>query len=294
MLTVRPARHPVLFINPRSGGGKAERARLPDVARERGIEPLILEPGRGIEELIEDGAADAADVLGVAGGDGSLSIVASAAAARGLPFVCIPAGTRNHFARDVGVAPSDLVGALDAFGAALERTIDMGDVNGRPFLNNVSVGVYGEAVQRAGYRDAKLRTLLEAARQVLGPNAEPGDLHLTDDRGRSHEGPAAVLVSNNPYVFGGPPTAGARPALDSGELGILVVDALEGRPHQPIRAWSARSVRVEASRAVPAGIDGEAGTLEVPLELTVRPRALRVRLAPRHVNRSGRQRGGAH
>jgi diacylglycerol kinase family enzyme len=287
------ARRPVLILNRWSGGGKASPEFVAE-AQSRGIETVMLERGDDLEQLARDAIARGADVIGMAGGDGSQALVAGVASEHDVPFVCIPAGTRNHFARDVGVAPSDLVGALDAFGAALERTIDMGDVNGRPFLNNVSVGVYGEAVQRAGYRDAKLRTLLEAARQVLGPNAEPGDLHLTDDRGRSHEGPAAVLVSNNPYVFGGPPTAGARPALDSGELGILVVDALEGRPHQPIRAWSARSVRVEASRAVPAGIDGEAGTLEVPLELTVRPRALRVRLAPRHVNRSGRQRGGAH
>lgn len=89
--------------------------------------------------------ADGADALGVAGGDGSLALVASAAAARMIAFVCVPAGTRNHFARDVGIAPNDLVGALDAFGAALERTIDLGYVNGRPFLNNVSLGIYGAA-----------------------------------------------------------------------------------------------------------------------------------------------------
>jgi hypothetical protein len=123
--------------------------------------------------------------------------VAAAAAASRIAFVCIPAGTRNHFARDVGVAPNDLVGALDAFGAALERTIDLGDVNGRPFLNNVSLGIYADAVRQAGYRDAKLRTLLETAQEeALGSSSTPADVHLVDARGAEHRSPAVVLVSS--------------------------------------------------------------------------------------------------
>jgi len=187
----------------------------------------------------------------------------------------------------VGVAPDDLVGALDAFGAALERTIDVGEVNGRPFLNNVSLGVYGEAVQRAGYRDAKLRTLLETAQEVLGANAPPDELHLIDDRGREHRGPAAVLVSNNPYVLGGSPRRGARPTLDGGQLGILVIDAFPTPPHELIRAWSAGSLRVAAGEPIPAGVDGEAATFAPPLRIAINPRALRVRIAPSHVKQGG-------
>jgi len=282
---VEPARRPVLFINPTSGGGKARRARLADLARERSIEPVTL-GGHGLEALIQGALASGADALGVAGGDGSLAVVAAAAAAGRIPFVCIPAGTRNHFARDVGVAPNDLVGALDAFGAALERTIDLGDVNGRPFLNNVSLGIYADAVRQAGYRDAKLRTLLETAQeQALGSSSTPADVRLVDDRGAEHRSPAVVLVSNNPYAFERPPVRGARPVLDGGQLGIVVIDAPAGPPHHAGVAWSARSLRVEASGTVPAGVDGEAVALTPPLHFTIHRRALRVRLAPRHVRR---------
>jgi diacylglycerol kinase family enzyme len=202
--------------------------------------------------------------------------------------VCISGGTRNHFARDVGVAPNDLVGALDAFGAALERTIDLGDVNGRPFLNNVSLGIYADAVQQAGYRDAKLRTLLETAQEEApGSSSAPTDVHLVDDRGAEHRSPAVVLVSNNPYALERPPARGARPVLDGGRLGIVVIDAPPGPPHHAGVAWSARSLRVEASETVPAGVDGEAVALTPPLHFTIHRRALRVRLAPGHVRRRG-------
>jgi diacylglycerol kinase family enzyme len=285
---VDSARRPVLFINPTSGGGKAERARLADLARERGIEPVALARGQDVEGLIQGALASGADALGVAGGDGSLAVVAAAAGASRIPFVCIPAGTRNHFARDVGVAPNDLVGALDAFGAALERTINLGDVNGRPFLNNVSLGIYADAVREAGYRDAKLGTLLETAREkALGSSSTPADVHLVDDGGAEHWSPAVVLVSNNPYAFQRPPVRGARPALDGGQLGIVVIDAPAGPPHHAGFAWSARSLRVEARGTVPAGVDGEAVALTPPLHFTIHPRALHVRIAPGHARRGG-------
>jgi len=258
------------------------------VARERGIEPVTLARGEGLEDFIHGVAAGGADALGVAGGDGSLAVVASAVAARGIPFVCVPAGTRNHFARDVGVAPNDLLGALDAFGAALERTVDLGYVNSRPFVNNVSFGIYGDAVGQAGYRDAKLRTLLETAEEeARGSGSVPADLHVVDDRGREHRSPAVVLVSNNPYAFERPPVRGARPTLDSGQLGIIVNDAPAGPPHPAGRAWSAQALSVEASGTIPAGVDGEAVTLAPPLHFTIQPKALRVRLAPGHVRQRG-------
>ena len=283
--SVAPARHPVLFVNPASGGGKAERARLVDRARERGIEAVALKAGDDLEALVRAAVAGGADALGVAGGDGSLTPAATIAADGGLPFVCIPAGTRNHFARDVGVAPDDLVGALDAFGEAVERTIDVAYVNGRPFLNNVSLGIYGVAVKQAGYRDAKMRTVIETAEEVLGPTAAPPELHLVDDRGRPHRTPAVVLVSNNAYAVGRPRARGARPVLDGGRLGILVIDAPPVPPHRAGHVWSAPSLRVEAADDVPAGVDGEAVTLAPPLEFASHPGALRLRLAPAHVRR---------
>jgi hypothetical protein len=145
-------RRPVLFINPRSGGGKAERFGLADQARTRGIEPVELGREDDLATLVNAAADDGADALAMAGGDGSQAIVAAIAAERGLPYACIPAGTRNHFALDLGVDRNDVVGALDAFVDGGERVVDLAEVNGRVFVNNVSLGLYATAVQRDGYR----------------------------------------------------------------------------------------------------------------------------------------------
>ena len=277
----RPQRA-VLFVNPLSGGGKSTRSAVADRARERGIEAIVLTPDRSLGSLVEDAVAHGADALGVAGGDGSLALVAETARAHGLPFVCIPTGTRNHFARDLGVDLDDPVGALDAFVDGVERRIDLAYVNGRVFLNNVSLGIYGDAVRRPGYRDAKVRTLLETTSEVLGPGAPAPELQLTDDLGREHRHPAVVLVSNNPYALDRPMVPGTRSTLDSGRLGIIVLETLRARPDPPPRAWSATSVQVNAPAPVHAGIDGEAVDLIPPLEFVVRPAALRVRASPRH------------
>ncbi len=162
----------MLFVNPRSGDGKAARGGLVERAREKGIKAVILAPGQDLSALAREAVAAGADALGMAGGDGSLTIVAAAAAAHEIPFVCVPAGTRNHFALDVGVHRHDVIGALDAFTDGVERQIDMAEVNGRAFLNNASLGIYGDAVRSPAYRDAKVRTLLEAAAEVMGPSAE--------------------------------------------------------------------------------------------------------------------------
>ena len=243
---------------------------------------MVLVPGQNLGALAEAAVADGADALGMAGGDGSLAVVAAAAAAHELPFVCIPAGTRNHFALDVGVDRNDVPGALDAFSDGVERRIDMAQVNGRVFLNNVSLGIYGDAVQKTAYRDAKVRTLLETAQQVTGPSAQAPDLSLTDDVGREHHQPAMVLVSNNPYALDQPVARGTRLALDTGQLGILVLDAPADRPRLPARAWTAAFLEVSAPATVHAGIDGEAADLGGPLRFAIRPASLRVRISRRH------------
>ena len=272
----------MLFVNPRSGGGAAARSGVVERAREQGIEAVILSPGQSLAALAKAAVDSGADALGMAGGDGSLAVVAAAAATHDVPFVCIPAGTRNHFALDVGVDRHDVRGALDAFGNGVERRIDMAEVNGRLFLNNVSLGIYGDAVQRSAYRDAKVRTLLETAQQVLSPGARAPALLLTDDAGHEHRQPAVVLVSNNPYALDQPLARGTRPALDSGKLGILVLDAPGDRPHPPARAWTAAYLEVEAPATVHAGIDGEAADLSGPLRFVIRPASLRVRISRRH------------
>ena len=277
-----PPRRPVLFVNPRSGGGKAARAGLAERARERGVEAVILDPGQDLAALARGAAAGGADALGVAGGDGSLAVVAAVAAEHGIAFACIPAGTRNHFALDVGVDRHDLTGALDAFTDGVERQIDVAEVNGRLFLNNVSLGIYGQAVRQSSYRDAKVRTLLATAQEVLGPSGEAPALRLVDDAGREHRDPAVVLVSNNPYALDNPLAPGTRPALDTGRLGIVVLGVPGGTPARPGQAWTAPRLEVSAPATVHAGVDGEAVDLSPPLRFAIRPAALRVRISSRH------------
>ena len=224
----------------------------------------------------------------MAGGDGSQAIVAAIAAELDLPYACVPAGTRNHFALDLGVDRDDVVGALDAFVAGGERRVDLGEVNGRVFVNNVSLGVYAEAVQRSGYRDAKLRTLLDTVPDTLGPSGSGLDLRWTGPDGQEHSSGAVILVSNNRYRLGRAVGSGTRPAIDDGLLGVTIAGAPTGRgergraPQRPVREWSAPTFEVRADQPVPAGIDGEAVRLEPPLRFSIRSLVLRVRIAPQH------------
>ena len=164
--------------------------------------------------------ADGADALAAAGGDGTQALVASIAAEHDLPFACIPAGTRNHFALDLGVDRDDVVGALDAFVAGGERRVDLAEVNGRTFVNNVSLGLYAEAVQREGYRDAKLRTILDTVPDVMGTDGSRAPaLRWTGPEGTAHDSAAVILVSNNVYRLGRAIGSGTRPRIDDGAAG---------------------------------------------------------------------------
>jgi diacylglycerol kinase family enzyme len=288
-LAAAPApEHPVLIFNPRSGGGKAGRFSLAAEARARGIEAIELGPGRDLETIVRDAISGGADALAMAGGDGSQAIVAAIAAEYDLPYACVPAGTRNHFALDLGVDRDDVVGALDAFVDGRERRVDLAEVNGRVFVNNVSLGVYAEAVHKAGYRDAKLRTLLDTVPEAIGPSGSGLDLQWTGPGGQEHGSGAVILVSNNRYRLGRAVGSGTRPAIDDGLLGITIAGAPRGRgdrgrlPQRPLREWSAPTFEVGADEPVPAGIDGEAVRLEPPLRFEIRSRVLRVRIAPGH------------
>jgi diacylglycerol kinase family enzyme len=280
----RPAR-PVLVYNPKSGGGKAERFFLADQARARGIEPIELTRGADLAELVRNAVAGGADALAMAGGDGSQAIVAAIASESNLPYACIPAGTRNHFALDLGVDRDDVVGALDAFVEGGERTVDLAEVNGQVFVNNVSLGLYAEAVQRPGYREAKLRTLLETVPDVLGADGKL-DLAWRGPGGNEHHSGAAVLVSNNLYRLGRAVGSGTRPSIDDGLLGITVASAPGGGPgrlaQRPWREWSAPEFEIDSDHPVAAGIDGEAVILDPPLRFKIMPGALRVRIARQH------------
>jgi diacylglycerol kinase family enzyme len=275
-------RRPVLFYNPKSGGGKAERFRVADEARERGVEAIELKLGDDLEELVRDAVARGADAVGMAGGDGSQAIVASVAAEHGLPHVCVPAGTRNHFALDLGVDRDDVVGALDAYVDGRERVVDLAEVNGRVFVNNVSLGVYAEAVQKPGYRAAKLRTIAETLPAMVGPQGRHLDLEWTDGDGHPHSSADVILVSNDAYRLGRALGSGTRPSLDQGVLGIAAVCPNNGRERARLVQWTAPSFSVSSGGPIAAGVDGEALTLGSPVRFVSRARALRVRIAPDH------------
>jgi diacylglycerol kinase family enzyme len=278
---------PVLFFNPLSGGGKAVEFNLAEEARARGIEPIELRRGDDLRTLVADAVNRGADGLAMAGGDGSQAIVAEIASERDLPYACIPAGTRNHFALDLGVDRDDLVGALDAFVDGGERRVDLGEVNGRTFVNNVSLGVYADAVQHAGYREAKLRTLLATLPDTLGGESS-NDLRWRGSSGREQHSRAMILVSNNHYRLGRVVGTGTRPRLDDGILEITVLTDPQRRRRGALwlrpgwRQWPSKQFRVDAENPIPAGIDGEAVTLAPPLRFRSHEEALRVRIARNH------------
>jgi diacylglycerol kinase family enzyme len=288
-----PAR-PWLLVNPRSGGGKAERLGIAATARDRGVQVHELVPGEDPAALARRAVAAGADAVGVAGGDGSLGPVAAVAVEAAVPFVCVPSGTRNHFAADLGLDRADPLAALDAF-TGPERRIDVGVVGERMFLNNVSLGAYAELVAEPGYRAGRLAT----AHAVL-PGALRGERALLqvafqDPQGRRYQDVLVLLVANNGYELHGA-VLGGRQRLDGGVLQVSALRARTGAALAGLVAriaarrtgsgaewaqWTATSLRVDAAVAdLPAGIDGEAVTLTPPLEFRVLPLALRVLVPP--------------
>ncbi|MCW2965910.1 MAG: diacylglycerol kinase catalytic region [Actinomycetia bacterium] len=259
-----------LIVNSRSGSGN----RIEELVREaeaRGVAVHVLEDGDDIPELARRADADA---LGIAGGDGSLAAVAEVALERGLPFVCIPFGTRNHFARDIGLDRNDPIGALDAFAHREVRVIDVGRANGRLFMNNVSLGAYARLVHR---RERHRRRSDAFARlrafAILAQNRRP--LGITID-GQSLDA-RVVLVSNNAYtldLF----SIGERERLDGGRLHLYVPTGLVRR------AWVEREAEKfvigAAGGKLESAVDGEPEVLDTPIEFTIVARALRV-LLPR-------------
>jgi diacylglycerol kinase family enzyme len=288
---VPPARHGVLLVNPHSGNGTAARVGLAAEAARRGVATVTLAPGDDLRALAERAVDDGADVLGMAGGDGSQGIVAAVASARGVAHVCVPAGTRNHFALDLGLDRDDPVGALDAFTDGVERTVDLGAVNDRVFVNNVSLGLYASVVQSDSYRDAKLGTWRRLLPDLLRTPAT--DLRFDEPGAPGQAGATLVLVSNNPYALRKRRFAGSRPRLDSGVLGILSARLRDAEGFarlaalsavgqewrmREVRQWSAAGFEVQAAGPVPLGLDGEAVLMAPPLRFVSRPGALRVRL----------------
>ena len=183
----------------------------------------MLQPGDDIVELAANAVDAGADAIGAAGGDGSLGLVARVAIERDVPFFCVPVGTRNHFALDLGLDREDPLSALDAIRDGEEIDIDYGLAGDRPFLNNVSFGIYAEAVHRPEYRESKQETLAAVVRDMQADGGSGAAIRFATPQGEQAEQTAVTLVSNNPYVFSGPPDYGRRTRLDAGVMGITTI-----------------------------------------------------------------------
>ncbi|MFI1970589.1 diacylglycerol/lipid kinase family protein [Streptomyces cinnamoneus] len=285
---VPPPERPFLLMNPRSGGGKVGRFGLREKAEALGAEVVLLDPEhpRDVAALAREAVAGGADLLGVAGGDGTQALVAAVAAEHGIPFLVVPAGTRNHFALDLGLDRDDPSPALDALRDGVEVRVDLGWAGDRVFVNNASFGAYAAVVQSPAYRDDKVRTILDLLPRVLAQHSGPR--LSVSAAGTLLDGPQAVLVSNNVYRVGDPAGLGLRERLDAGVLGLLGVRvdnaaqaaALLGGRHAPgLTVLTAREVVVDADQPrVQVGVDGEALTLPVPVRCRIEPGALRVRV----------------
>jgi diacylglycerol kinase family enzyme len=259
--------HSLLVINPRSGSDSPSADELVRAAEKLGVEPHLLAEG---EDPGEAARASDAEILGMAGGDGSLAPVAQAALDTGAAFVCIPFGTRNHFARDLGLDRNNPLAALAAFAGGTERRVDVGRVAERLFLNNVSFGAYAGLVherehhRRRGEALARVRALLVSARHRHGLHAR---VNGKDVRAR------VLLIGNNRYdvdLF----TLGMRERLDEG---VLQLWAAEGWLPTAWEEQVAAQFRIEVpSGRVRAAIDGEPALLDSRIELESMPQALRV------------------
>jgi len=281
-----PAVHPYLIMNPKSGGGKVERFDLKRKAEDLGAEVFLMEGPEptDVAEVARKAVAMGADLLGVAGGDGTQALVAGVAAEHGIPFMVISAGTRNHFALDLGLDRDDPSTCLGALSDGVELRVDLGMINGQVFVNNASFGAYAEVVETPAYRGDKLATTLELLPDLL--NGHRGARLVARADGAEIRSPQALLVANNPYGTGDIAGLSRRARLDRGILGVVgvkvasarqAVGLLRGAHANGLSVLTAKKIEISAGvPQIPVGIDGEAVSMCTPVECTVRPGALRV------------------
>src|SRR5215472_15635789 len=285
-LKVSPPKRAFLIMNPRSGGGKVTKFGLKEKAEALGAEVALLEgPGEvDVAALARQAVADGADLLGVAGGDGTQALVAGIAAEHDLPFLVISAGTRNHFAMDLGLDRDDPATCLAALTDGVELRVDLGVINGQTFVNNASFGAYAEIVETPAYRDDKRNTTLNLLPDMLGGHR--GARLSAQADGTQVDGPQALLVANNPYGMGDIAGLGRRVRLDRGILGVVCVTVssagqavglLRGRHATGLKVLTTKQIKITADTPqIPVGVDGESIVMSTPVICTISPGALRV------------------
>ena len=281
-----PAQHPYLIMNPKSGGGKVEKFDLKRKAEDLGAEVFLIDAPEPVDvaKVAREAAERGADLLGVAGGDGTQALVAGIAAEHGIPFVVISAGTRNHFALDLGLDREDPSACLGALSDGVELRVDLGMINGQTFVNNASFGAYAEVVETPAYRGDKLKTTLNTLPDLL--QGHRGARLRARADSTQIEAPQALLVSNNPYGTGDIAGLGRRARLDRGRLGVVGVTVssarqaaglLRGRHATGLSVLTTKQIEISADvPQIPVGVDGESVVMPTPVTCTVSPGALRV------------------
>jgi diacylglycerol kinase family enzyme len=281
-----PARHPYFIMNPKSGGGKVEKFNLKRKAEDLGAEVFLIGGPEPVDvaQVAREAVGKGADLLGVAGGDGTQALVAGIAAEHGLPFVVISAGTRNHFALDLGLDREDPAACLNALSDGVELRVDLGLINGQTFVNNASFGAYAEVVETPAYRGDKLNTTLNTLPDLL--QGHRGARLRARADGTEIDAPQALLVSNNAYGTGDIAGLGRRVRLDRGALGVVAVTVssaaqavglLRGRHATGLTVLTTKQIEIAADTPqIPVGVDGESILMSAPVTCTVSPSALRV------------------
>jgi diacylglycerol kinase family enzyme len=284
-----------IILNPRSGGGRVAEHDLDARARAAGAETHVMSPDDDLAAIATKAADAGATVLGVAGGDGSLGLVARVAVQRDLPFLCLPAGTLNHFARDAGLDTENPADALRALTGGREKRVDVGELNdNRTFLNVVSLGLYAAMVADPEYRHAKARVARDRLEAALEHGQDP-PFQVTLPDGTVLRDVLVLLVSNNPYEFARLRWDAERFRLDRGRLGLSAIALPSGEIRQRRHALAAAVLRghdrsgfwhdwtaeswvqdFDGADDVPVALDGESLLARTPVRFRIRPRALRL------------------
>lgn len=315
---MRRARHPIgtmasditdnsggipVILNATSGTGHDTETHreLHDLFGRHGMTPDIFtaRDGSEIEDQVRKAMRTQPPLIVVAGGDGTVSAVASMLWGTQTTLGILPEGTLNHFARDLGI-PSERERAVEILATGTPVLVDVGEVNGRPFINNASLGLYPDIVrdrqrQQRRLGRGKYWAMLWATFGALGRSPFLRLRLEVDGTARNCLSPF-VFIGNNQYVMEGF-SIGTRASVRDGHLSVyttqrqgragllrLALRALFGRLHQAddFSTTQARQVRVESHRRrLLVATDGEVTAMETPLEFNVRPASLRVMLPSR-------------
>ena len=290
----------LVILNHAAGSafGKTDE-RLRELFAAHGVKVRIVHPGAGgdLVALARDGARTE-QVVVAGGGDGTISTVAAEVVAAEKTLGVLPVGTLNHFAKDMGI-PLDLAKAVAVIAEGHTTEVDVGEVNGRIFINNSSLGIYPRIVlvreaQQERHGRRKWPAFFRAAVRALWRFPRL-DLQVTVAGRVLKRRTAFLFIGNNEYAVEGF-SLGGRACLDGGKFGLYLthrtgrwgllrigVRALLGRINQArdFESFAVEEAIIESRKAcLQVATDGEVNPMETPLRYRSRPRALRV-LTPR-------------